>query len=44
MLADCMNMYVGESERNVRQVFARARSHQPCIVFFDEVRNPTSKT
>jgi peroxin-6 len=34
---ELINMYVGESERNVRAVFARARSHQPCIVFFDEV-------
>lgn len=29
--------YVGESERAVRQVFARARASSPCIVFFDEL-------
>jgi SpoVK/Ycf46/Vps4 family AAA+-type ATPase len=36
--------YVGESERNVRAVFARARSYQPCIVFFDEVLFPAFST
>jgi SpoVK/Ycf46/Vps4 family AAA+-type ATPase len=29
--------YVGESERAVRQVFARAASSAPCIIFFDEL-------
>lgn len=29
--------YVGESERAVRQVFARARASAPCIIFFDEL-------
>ncbi|OWZ70115.1 hypothetical protein AYX14_04517, partial [Cryptococcus neoformans] len=29
--------YVGESERAVRQVFARARSSSPCVIFFDEL-------
>ncbi|KAF9074945.1 ribosome biogenesis ATPase RIX7 [Rhodocollybia butyracea] len=29
--------YVGESERAVRQVFARARASSPCVVFFDEL-------
>lgn len=28
--------YVGESERAVRQVFTRARSSIPCVIFFDE--------
>lgn len=28
--------YVGESERAIRQVFTRARSSVPCIIFFDE--------
>lgn len=32
-----MNMYVGESERNVREVFSRARAARPCVVFFDEL-------
>ena len=29
--------YVGESERLVRQVFARAASNLPCVIFFDEL-------
>ena len=29
--------YVGESERAVRQVFARVRASSPCIIFFDEL-------
>lgn len=39
--ADCLFLfglqYVGESERAVRQVFARARASSPCIIFFDEL-------
>jgi len=31
-----LNMYQGESERAVREVFARAGSVAPCIIFFDE--------
>ncbi|KAK4987070.1 Ribosome biogenesis ATPase rix7 [Elasticomyces elasticus] len=34
---DILNKYVGESERAVRQVFMRARSSVPCIIFFDEL-------
>ena len=30
-------MYVGESEANVRRVFAKARAARPCVVFFDEL-------
>lgn len=29
--------YVGESEKAVRQVFARARASSPCVIFFDEL-------
>jgi transitional endoplasmic reticulum ATPase len=32
-----LNQYVGESERAVRQVFAKARMAAPCIIFFDEI-------
>lgn len=32
-----MSMYVGESERGVREVFRKARQAAPCIVFFDEM-------
>lgn len=34
---ELLNKYVGESERAVRQLFARARQSQPCILFFDEL-------
>lgn len=34
---ELLNKYVGESERAVRQVFARARSSSPCVIFFDEL-------
>lgn len=34
---ELLNKYVGESERAVRQVFSRARSSSPCILFFDEL-------
>jgi len=30
-------MYVGESEKNVRDVFTRAREAAPCVLFFDEI-------
>lgn len=33
---ELLNKYVGESERAVRELFARARSSKPCILFFDE--------
>ncbi len=34
---ELLDKYVGESERAVRQVFQRARSSSPCIIFFDEL-------
>jgi peroxin-6 len=34
---ELLNMYIGESEKNVRQVFAKARSCRPCVLFFDEL-------
>lgn len=34
---ELLNKYVGESERAVRQVFARAKASKPCIIFFDEL-------
>jgi len=33
---ELLNMYVGESERAVRQCFQRARNSSPCVIFFDE--------
>lgn len=34
---ELLDKYVGESERAVRQLFARARASAPCVVFFDEL-------
>ncbi|KAK6021100.1 hypothetical protein OSTOST_13236, partial [Ostertagia ostertagi] len=36
---ELLNMYVGQSEENVRKgrVFERARQASPCVVFFDEI-------
>ncbi|KAM9609051.1 peroxisome biogenesis factor 6 isoform 2-T2 [Morphnus guianensis] len=34
---ELINMYVGQSEENVRNVFAKARAAAPCIIFFDEL-------
>lgn len=33
---ELLNMYQGESERAVREVFTRARNVAPCVIFFDE--------
>ena len=35
--AELLSMYVGESERAVREVFRKARSASPSIIFFDEI-------
>ena len=34
---ELINMYVGQSEENVREVFQRAKDASPCIIFFDEL-------
>ncbi|XP_012214772.1 nuclear valosin-containing protein-like isoform X2 [Linepithema humile] len=34
---ELLNMYVGESEKAVRQCFLRARNSAPCVIFFDEL-------
>lgn len=34
---ELLSKFVGESERAVRQLFARAAASPPCIVFFDEL-------
>jgi len=34
---ELLNKYVGESERRVRQLFARARDSAPVVIFFDEL-------
>lgn len=34
---ELLNMYVGQSEQNIREVFNKARQASPCIIFFDEL-------
>jgi SpoVK/Ycf46/Vps4 family AAA+-type ATPase len=36
-VADVLDMHVGQSERNLAQVFDAARRSAPCVLFFDEV-------
>ena len=35
--ADVVDMYIGSSERNIREIFATARLNTPCVVFLDEL-------
>lgn len=34
---EILNKYVGESERTIREIFRKARSAAPSIIFFDEI-------
>jgi len=34
---DVLEMWIGQSERNLHELFEQARSHKPCVLFFDEV-------
>ena len=34
---EILSKWVGESEKAVREIFARARQVAPCIIFFDEI-------
>ncbi|MEW6748590.1 MAG: AAA family ATPase [Candidatus Micrarchaeota archaeon] len=36
-LSDLLDMYVGNTEKNIHKVFELARKNTPCILFFDEV-------
>lgn len=40
---ELLNMYIGESEANVRRVFQRARDASPCVVFMDELDSVAPK-
>jgi SpoVK/Ycf46/Vps4 family AAA+-type ATPase len=35
--ADIIDMFVGQSERNIHQLFEHARQSAPCVLFLDEV-------
>lgn len=34
---DVLDMWIGQSERNLHEIFDQARSNAPCVLFFDEV-------
>lgn len=34
---EVLDMWIGNSERNLHELFERARRHAPCVLFFDEV-------
>ena len=34
---EVLDMWIGQSERNLHEVFERARANTPCVLFFDEV-------
>jgi SpoVK/Ycf46/Vps4 family AAA+-type ATPase len=36
-ISDILDMYIGQSERNLHAIFQKARSLKPCVLFFDEV-------
>ncbi|WP_190394219.1 AAA family ATPase [Nocardiopsis quinghaiensis] len=36
-LADVLDRYIGNSERNIQALFQRAREYSPCVVFLDEL-------
>jgi SpoVK/Ycf46/Vps4 family AAA+-type ATPase len=36
-LSDVLDMYIGQSERNLRELFETARRATPCVLFIDEI-------
>jgi len=36
-ISDILDMYIGNSERNLHAIFQKARQLKPCVLFFDEV-------
>jgi SpoVK/Ycf46/Vps4 family AAA+-type ATPase len=36
-ISDVLNMYIGESERNLAALFDKARAKRPSVLFFDEL-------
>jgi len=36
-ISDVLEMWIGQSERNLHAIFDQARSSRPCVLFFDEV-------
>lgn len=36
-IVDVLNMWIGNSEKNLHNIFSSARRHAPCVIFLDEV-------
>jgi transitional endoplasmic reticulum ATPase len=36
-ISDVLDMWIGQSEKNLHALFEQARTHRPCVLFFDEV-------
>jgi transitional endoplasmic reticulum ATPase len=36
-ISDVLDMWIGNSERNLHALFEQARDNKPCVLFFDEV-------
>ncbi|MBX3433018.1 MAG: AAA family ATPase [Pirellulales bacterium] len=36
-ISDVLDMWIGQSEKNLHELFEQARRNRPCVVFFDEV-------
>lgn len=36
-IQDVLDMWIGNSERNIHAIFEQARASRPCVLFFDEV-------
>lgn len=36
-ISDVLDMWIGQSEKNLHAVFEQARANRPCVLFFDEV-------
>lgn len=36
-ISDVLDMWIGQSEKNLHAIFEQARAHKPCVLFFDEV-------
>jgi len=36
-ISDILDPYLGQSERNIADIFSTARMNKPCVLFFDEI-------
>lgn len=40
---ELINKYVGDTEKELREIFNKARNQEPCVLFFDEIDSLCSK-